>query len=191
VSPIFSINFRRAAYQRELARARRRIVALGAWLTYFGMVVIVVGLYGLNCYSLGSRVNRLERRTAQIQAAQQTNRDWSVDAAQMADVERFHASPQRWRDRLVRLAALLPANAVLVSAAVNPDNLSNAVDQNKLVVVGHIRGPVGSDRMQQVVQLVSRMHADTLFSIGYENIRLVSSRALDDGPVTEFTIECH
>lgn len=190
MNPVFTINFRREAFQREIARARRRLIGLGAWLTYFGLMAVILGLYGLNCFALGSRVRSIERRTAQFEAAQKTNRDWNVDATQLATVERFHISARRWRDRMIGLSSLLPSNVVLASAAVNPDNLTNPVDVNKLVLVGYVRGSASSDRMQTIVQLVSKMHSDSLFSGGYQNIRLVSSRVVNDGPMTEFVIEC-
>ena len=91
---------------------------------------------------------------------------------------------------MIGLSSLLPSNVVLASAAVNPDNLTNPVDVNKLVLVGYVRGSASSDRMQTIVQLVSKMHSDSLFSGGYQNIRLVSSRVVNDGPMTEFVIEC-
>ena len=48
MSVLFTINFHREAYQRELARARRRVILLGVWVAYFGVIGVVMGLYGRN-----------------------------------------------------------------------------------------------------------------------------------------------
>ena len=66
--PIFTINFRREAYQREVERTRRRVITLGASLAYFGAMVVVLGLYGLNCASLTRRAAQFERSAARIRS---------------------------------------------------------------------------------------------------------------------------
>ena len=190
MSTLFTINFRREAYQREVARARRRLLMLGASLAYFGVLAVVLGLYGLNCASVARRGAQIERQVARMRAMQNDRRDWTVGTAELRMVETFHANPRQWRDRLVRLATVLPPNAVITSVAVNPDNLPSAEEQNKLVITGQLKVPAGQDRMRGVVQLVGVLHADTLFASGYRNIRLASSRATEGGAVAEFVIEC-
>jgi hypothetical protein len=190
VSTLFTINFRREAYQREVARARRRVILLGVWVAYFGVLAVVIGLYGLNCASLARRTFQLERQVARMSAIQRSS-DWNIGAAELAAAAEVHANPRRWREKLVRLAELLPPNAVVQSVAVNPGNLQGARDQRKLVIAGELKVPAGQDRMRGVVQLVSTLHGDSLFASGYENIRLVSSRvATGSAPVVEFEIEC-
>lgn len=191
MSPFFTINFRREVYARHMARARRRLLALGGWLLYFGVLGVMVGLYGLNCTALSRRLRLLERQTATLRQAQAAGSDWAVDAAQLAAVEHFHASPGRWRDKLARMAALLPANVVLVSIAVNPENLSTPLDRNKLVITGHLRASGSQDPLRGVVQLVSRLQRDTVFASGYQSIKLAQSRVTTgEHPATEFQIEC-
>ena len=185
---VFTINFRREVYRRELARARRRMVTLGIWVTYFGVLAVVIGLYGLNCASLTRRIRAIERQAERARAAQALSTAAKLDAAQLTEIELVHQSPARWRDRLARLAVLLPPNAAIQSVAINPDNLPD--DRNKLLIVGRLRGPDG-DRTAAVVDLVSRLQRDSLFAAGYANVRLLSSRAVSgDVPLTEFTIEC-
>ena len=52
MTPVFLINFRREAFRRERAEARRRAIGLGVWLAYFGGLAVLLGLYGLNCAEL-------------------------------------------------------------------------------------------------------------------------------------------
>jgi hypothetical protein len=191
MTPVFTINFRREIYQREVARTRRRLFTLGGWLLYFGVLGLVIGLYGLNCTALTRRVRLLERQTTRFQQAQGAGQDWMVDDAQLAAVERFHTSPRRWRDRLVRLASLLPTNVVLASIAVNPDNLSTPLDQDRLLVTGELRALPGQDPLRGVMQLVSMLQRDSVFASGYQSIKLAQSRASAGSlPATEFVIEC-
>jgi hypothetical protein len=188
MTPVFTINFRREAYQRELARTRRRLFALGGWVAYFGVLGLILGLYGLNCASLARRSQQVERHLARLQSGQR--HEWLVDAAQISAVEQSQANPPRWRDKLVRLAALLPPNTVVLSLTVNPENLGNPADQNKLVIVGQLRSAPGQN-MQGVVQLASLLRSDSLFALGWQNIRLASSHAVEgSSPTTEFVIEC-
>ena len=42
MNTIFSINFRREAFQRERARTRRRAVNLGLWVLYFGVLGVML-----------------------------------------------------------------------------------------------------------------------------------------------------
>lgn len=191
MSPVFTINFRREAYRRELARTRGRLIALGVWVAYFGAIGVILGLYGMNCGALTRRVASLERQMERTRSAQHLRQDWTIEPAQLRAVEEFHNNPRRWRDKLARLSALLPSNAVLMSVAVNPDNLSNPADANKLVVVGRFRATGGRDQMRDVVGLVSALHQDSSFATGYRSIRLASSRSAEGpSPMTEFVIEC-
>lgn len=191
MSPVFTINFRREVYQRELARTRRRLFLVGGWVAYFGVLMVILGLYGLNCAALTGRVQQIERQAERLRAAQNTKGDWTVGAAELAAVQKVQGSSRFWRDKLVRLAELLPPNAVLSSVALNPDNLTNVTDLNKLVIVGEMKIAPGQDRMQGIVQLVTTLHGDSTFSHGYQNIRLASSRVAETGgTVAEFVIEC-
>jgi hypothetical protein len=190
MTPIFTINFRREVYQRELARTRRRLLQIGGWAAYFGAMVVIFGLYGLNCAALTRRVDQIEKQAARARAAQHGKVDWTIGSAELAAAEKFHGSSRFWRDKLVRLSALLPTNALLTSVAVNPDNLSGPQDMNKLVIVGQLKIPSSEDRMRGVVRLVTSLHGDSTFSAGYQNIRLASSRVDQSGAMTEFVIEC-
>jgi hypothetical protein len=191
VTPLFTINFRREAYLKEVARARRRVIALGLWVTYFGVLTVVLGLYGLNCVAMSRRVNQIERQALALRQAQGSQQPWRVSQTELVQVERYVENPRLWRDRLGRLAAMQPPNVRLTSIAVNPQNLSNAQDQNKLVVTGELRGIPGQEKMRGVMQFVNELHADSVFAVGYRNIRLASSRTIEEGAgVTEFVIEC-
>ncbi|MBI1797091.1 MAG: hypothetical protein HYR74_08575 [Candidatus Eisenbacteria bacterium] len=163
---------------------------LGASLAYFGALVVVLGLYGLNCASLTARAAQIERTAARMRAQPGGQKDWIIGGPELAAVERVRSNPRQWRNRLARLATLLPANAALTSVAVNPDNLPSAEDQNKLVITGQVKVPPGQDRMRSVVQIVNLLHADPVFSAGYHNIQLASSRANAEGSLAEFVIEC-
>jgi len=190
MSAPFTINFRREAFRREVARARRRVILLGAWLTYFGVLVVILGLYGLNCASLTRYAFQIDRQAARMRALK-NQQEWTVGAAELVTAEQFYANPRRWRDKLARLATLLPPNAVVGSVAVNPDNLPSVEDQQKLVISGEFRVPAGQDRMRGVVQLVNALHADSVFASGYRNIVLANSHAAESGgTVVSFQIEC-
>jgi hypothetical protein len=191
VTPAFTINFRREAYRQELARTRRRAVAVGTWVAYFGLLAVVIGLYGLNCSSLIQRARLLRDQTVRLQASHDPSRDWTPGTAELAQVERALANPGRWKIRLTRLAAILPANAMLTSVAANPDNLGATGDQERLVLSGVLRPVPGQDRMQGIMALVAALHADSSFTAQYRTIRLLTSRVGGgaDAPA-EFQIEC-
>jgi hypothetical protein len=190
VSALFTINFRRETYLKEVARARRRVIALGAWVAYFGVLGIVLGLYGLNCASLVRRAGVLERQAARMQGVDHKT-EWKVPADEMARVDRYVANPARWRDRLVRLAQVMPTNARITSLAVNPDNMSGPDQENRLVISGEYRIAPGVDRMHGVVAIVDSLRRDTVFSRGYGSIRLVTTKISEQsGMVADFTIEC-
>ena len=191
MSTLFTINFRRESYLREVARARRRVIALGIWVAYFGVMGIVLGLYGLNCVSLTHRVAVLERRAerARVQAGQHT--EWKVSPAQLTEIERFVSSTATWRDRLTQLSAALPTNARLRSVALNPDNFSGPSDQNRLVISGQLKLGSGENGVNGAEKIASALRKDKLFSAGFRTIRLASTRMTEEsGPVAEFVIEC-
>lgn len=191
MTTLFTINFRRESYLRELARARRRVIMLGVWVAYFGVMSIVLGLYGLNCVSLGHRVAVLERRAqrARVQAGQHT--EWKVTPGQLVEIEHFVASAATWRDRLTELSYALPTNARLRSIALNPDNLTGTADQNRLVISGQLKLSAGENGVNGAEKIASALRKDKRFSTGFKTIRLASTRVLEEpGPSAEFVIEC-
>ena len=190
MTSIFTINFRREVFLRERARARSRLFALAGWLMYFGFLAVVVGLYGLNCASLLKRVGQVERRSARLKATQGTAEEWTVDQPQLAAVERFHTSPGKWRDKMLRLSVLLPNNVALTRISVNPENSTKPGDQNKLVIAGQLRPVPGQDVMRGVVQLVSVLQKDLVFASGYQTIKLTQSQIVQGSSASEFVIEC-
>lgn len=191
MNPVFTVNFRREAYRQELARTRQRMAAVGIWVAYFGVLAVALGLYGLNCASLTQRAHMLEAQSARAQTSHDPTAAWKPDPAEIAQVERALANPRHWQVRLARLAAVLPAEAMLTSVTVNPDNLSGAADQERLLIAGVLRPAAGQERMQGIMALVAALHSDSLFSAQYRSIRLVDSRTGSgaDAPA-EFRIEC-
>lgn len=191
MSPLFSINFRREAYLQEVTRTRRRAMSLGVWLTYFGVMALTLGLYGLNGVALMKRTSQIERQVARLKALQSTTGDARIEGAELATIDRYVGNPRNWRRRLGRLAEILPANARVRSLVINPQNLTNPADENMLVINGEIRLPAGEDRMRGVMALLTALHDDSLFAAGYGNIRLASTRIAEGaGGVAQFTIEC-
>ncbi len=191
MSALFSINFRREAYLKEIAKARRRVFAIGVWVAYFGVFAVVLGLYGLNCASLSRRAGLVERQTARMKGTQEAGAGWTFSSAELAQMESYALNPRQWRDRLTRLSELLPANARITTLEINPSNLSTRPGREKLVITGYLRPERDEDRMQAVMEIVQTLHADSLFSRSYRNIRLASTRALEGPqPTAEFQIEC-
>lgn len=189
MSTLFNVNFRREAHLREIARARQRVVLLGAWVAYFGVVAVAMGLYGLNCASMSRRVAMMERQAARLQASQSARDQWKIPPAEMTRIRSYIANPALWHDRLARLVTLLPANARLSSIASNPGNQSGGRAEEKLVITGHLQITGGSDRMGDVMGFVARVREDSLFADHYRNIRLATTRIVEDGNA-EFVIEC-
>ena len=189
MTALFTINFRREAYLQEVARRRHRVAALAVWVAYFGVLVVLLGLYGLNCASLARRVHLLEHQTVQVRRMNRSQVATRLGSTELALVERYASSTRRWRDRLARLGDVLPADAHLTSLTVNPQNLSDAASQNSLVISGELNGTSVQDRMQGVMKIVSSLRSDSLFRAGYGNIKLSSTRVTEDG-AAEFTIEC-
>jgi hypothetical protein len=190
MSAIFFINFRREAYEAALARARRRVIMLGVWVGYFGLIGVIMGLYGLNCVALHRRVHLIERQAERMRREQGAGADWQVNAAELAILEQYVSNPRMWRDRLGRLGSILPSNVRLTSVAVNPQNQTSPADQNRLVIQGAVRTAPGQDRTQDVLRVVSLLHADSVFARGYQTIKLASTRVSETDNVAEFTIEC-
>jgi hypothetical protein len=191
VSPVFTVNFRREAYRLELARTRRRAMAVGIWVAYFGVLAIVLGLYGLNCASLTQRAHLLAAQNSRVQTRPDSTAAWQPGPAELAQIERSLANPRHWQIRLARLATVLPGDALLTSVSTNPENQSGAADQERLLIIGMLRPAPGQDRMQGIMALLAVLHADSLFSAQYRTIRLVESRIGGgaDAPA-EFRIEC-
>jgi hypothetical protein len=191
MSTLFAINFRREAYLKAVKRARRRVMALGIWVAYFGVLLILVGLYALNAMALSNHLRQIERQTTRAKQAQDTAGSWKVGDAELAQVERYVENPRGWHDRLTRLGEILPANVKLSSVAVNPQNVSGTQDENKLVIVGELRPSPGQDRMQGVMKIVNTIHEDSLFKRRYQTVKLASTRVSETGGgAAEFVIEC-
>lgn len=190
-APVFTINFRREMFEREMARSRRRVITLAAWVGYFGVFALLLLSYILNAQGIQKRTVMIERQTAQFVAAQSLPRKVPLDESQVAAIERFHSSPRRCRDKLARLSALIPASAELKSVGLNPSGSNQSTDLNKLVITGSLRATGADDPMRGVVQLVASLQADSAFSAGYTSIKLSQSHADATAKgITEFTIEC-
>lgn len=190
MSTLFNVNFRREAYRKEVARARRRVMALAAWVAYFGVFAVIMGLYGLNGVALTRRVDQLEKQMARFQATQSVREQWQLPAAELTRIQDLLGNPVRWRDRLARLAVLLPENARLTSVAANP-NVSSVRNEDRLVITGQMRIKQGEDRMTGVMRLVTTLREDSLFGARFGNVKLSSTKILASGTgMTEFVIEC-
>ena len=189
MNPLFTINFRREAYVQEVSRRRRRVVALGVWVAYFGVLAMLIGLYALNGASLARRSHLIERQTALIRNAKDSAIGAQVGAAELGQVETAARSTRQWRDRLVRLSTLLPPEARLTGLGVNPQNMSDPASRNALLISGEMHNAPGHDRMEGVMKIVATLRADSVFRAGYHNIKLASTRLTEEGSA-EFEIEC-
>jgi len=191
MSAHFGINFRREAYQREVARVRRRVTALGIWVSYFGVVAVITGLFVLNGIALHRRVRDLDSRIRQFESARATLQPWDLPAGEMQRVEAFLRNPRQWNTRLVRLAALTPPNVLVTALEVNPNGLPGHEHDNELVISATLRPRPGEDRMQGIMSFVAALHGDRGFSAGYSTVKLTQSQA-EGGPTADasFTIEC-
>jgi hypothetical protein len=188
--PYFQINFRREAFKRERERSRRRLLATATWATYFGVMALLIGLYALNLQTVETRTNAIERqvREAQRDAAHQTQ--WKPGSTEADFVRAQRQSARLWSRRLDRLARLVPPNAALSSVAINPDNVPDASVKNLLVIQGTMRN-TGEGGMRSVVQFVSALSSDSVFSRGFSSIQLAQSQSTDKGPpAVQFTVEC-
>ena len=189
MNPLFTINFRREAYVQEASRRRRRLIALGVWVAYFGVLVVMIGLYGLNGAALARRSMMLERQTGLVRRSHAPALGAQLGPGELAQVELYARSTRLWRDRLQRLGDLLPPEARLTRLNVNPLNMSDDASRNALVISGELRNAPGQDRMQGVMKIVSALRADSLFGRSYQNVKLSSTSMSDDGNA-EFDIEC-
>lgn len=191
MSAHFGINFRREAYQREVARVRRRVTALGIWVSYFGVVAVITGLFVLNGIALHRRVRDLDSRIRQFESARATFQPWDLPAGELQRVEEFLRNPRLWQVRLVRLAALTPPNVTVTALEVNPNHLPGKEHDSELVISGTLRPRSGEDRMQGIMSYVAALHGDPGFAAGYSTVKLTQSQAEGgSGSDATFTIEC-
>ena len=190
MNALFNINFRREAHQRELARARRRLVTLGVWVSYFGIVAVTMGLYGLNCAALSQRVTQLERQTARVESNRGDREQWRIPSAEVGRIESYAGNPRRWHDRLARLAVLVPNDVRLTAIATNPSNQTGARAEDRLVLTGQMRVRRVEERMAGVMSFATRLREDSVFAAHYSNVRVTSTKIIDGGSMTEFVIEC-
>jgi len=188
MTPVFLINFRREAFRRERAEARRRAIGLGVWLAYFGGLAVLLGLYGLNCAELNTRTKQLTRQLARQRAVQVGGADWVAGPNEAAAVEPGVADAGRWRDLLGRLPRVLPAGARITSLQFNPDDVSGG--ERKLVLYGILRVDSRRDRMAAVTDFVGVMAKDSLFAANFRSVRLVSTRVREGDQDSEFQVEC-
>ena len=188
MSTPFQINFRREAFRLERAEARRRAFGLGVWLTYFGTLAVLLGLYGLNCAELGSRTRQLQRQVARQHAQHHGATEWVASASDAAVVEPWVGDAGRWRDLLGRLPRLLPAGARLTSLQWNPDEVSGG--ERKLLLSGVLRVDSKLDRMAGVTDMVGVISRDSLFASRFRSVRLLSTRTHEGSPDAEFQLEC-
>lgn len=187
MSPAFRINFRREAFRQERTDARARATWLGVWLTYFGGLAVLLGLYGLNCVSLQSRTRQLERQLVRERAQHAGGTEWIATPNEAAAVEPWVADTNRWRDLLGRLPRLLPDGARLTGLQWNPDAISGG--ERKLLLTGVLRDESRRDRMASVTDFVAVLAKDSLVSAHFRSVRLVSTRVREGGE-SEFQVEC-
>jgi len=190
VSTLFTINYRRAEFAKQLAGSRRRVVTLGVWVAYFGLLGILLGLYGLNGLALAGRLEVMERQTQRLRGAMESDPTWKVDGNDLTEVELRMKNGQAWASRLDRVSALMPSNAHLKSLAVNPQNLSTADARSLMEIAGELRAPTDTERLSSVMGLVSTLRGDSAFSASYHNISLASTRLTDMPGGIEFVIQC-
>jgi len=188
MSAQFQINFRREAFRRERTEARRRAVGIGVWLTYFGALAVLLGLYGLNCAALETRTEQLERQLARQRALRQGGTEWIASSADVAAVEPWVSDAGRWRDLLGALPGLLPEGARLTGIQFNPDGVTGG--DRKLILNGVLRVGPRLDGTAGVTDFVSVIAHDSLFASQFHSVRLVSTRTREGGPEAEFEVEC-
>lgn len=189
MTPQFTINFRREVYQREQARARARVILLGVWVAYFGVMAVILGLYGLNAAAYARRTGILERQAVRLQERRGTAAEWTLSADDIGALTERARSLARHRGVLTQLGRRLPPNVRLASVAWNTENLSGA-GAPRLVLSGTLRPEDQQDRMRSVVGLVSTLSTDSVIAGAFRNVKLASTN-LDEGTnVVEFVIEC-
>ncbi|MEY4375305.1 MAG: hypothetical protein RL760_1472 [Candidatus Eisenbacteria bacterium] len=187
MSPMFRVNFRREAFRRQRAEARARALGLGGWLAYFGIVALLLGLYGLHTASLAGRTARIERQVARLSTDPRSAVDWRPTPTDAAASTPWVGDPGRWRALLGRLPALLPENARLTAIEWNPDDITGG--DRRLVLTGVLRGAPAEDPMGRVTDFVTAVGRDSLFKARFRSVRLLSTRAHEGGEA-EFKVEC-
>lgn len=191
MSAVFTINFRREAWRREVARSRARVVSLGVWLSYFGALAVIFGLYGLNFFALAQHTRMVERQLAAQQAFRKDDIDWSKQTVELEQIERGVTEPVRWRERLERISIALPQNARLTTIEFDPGGTVGSPGWNRLVLSGVLRADLNQDRMRGVADLVTKLKNDSLFAAHFQSVRLASTRITEtSGNAAEFVIEC-
>jgi hypothetical protein len=189
--PYFQINFRREAFKRERERSRRRLLAIAAWATYFGVAALLIGLYVLNLQTVQMRADALEHQVSSARHDSTHSAAWQPGATEAEFVRAQRQSTRLLSRRLDRLARLLPPNAALTSVAENPNNLADASAKSLLVITGTMRTSGGEGGMRSVVQMVSTLSSDSVFARGFSSIQLASSQAMEKGPpAIQFVVEC-
>lgn len=187
MSPMFRINFRREAFRRQRAEARARATGLGIWLTYFGILALLLGLYGLNVASLATRTQQVERQVARLRLDPQQGQDWRPSPEDAAVSTPWVGDPGRWQALLTRLPDLLPAGSRLTAIEWNPEDITGG--DRRLVVTGVLRGASSEDPMGRVTDFVASVGRDSLFKSKFRSVRLLSTRAHEGGEA-EFKVEC-
>jgi hypothetical protein len=187
----FTINFRREVFRREREHSRRRLFQLGGWVTYFGLMTLLIGLYGLNCQWVTDRARTVAGQVDRMRKSEAAGA-WQASGSQVQEIERQRERAGMWRARLERLSILMPPQAILTSIAVNPDNLPGVAEQNLFAITGSLKvRPGGASSMSEVVGFVSRLKSDSLFARGFSSFRLASSEMVEGTPPTvRFVVEC-
>lgn len=184
----FTINFRREDFRRERANARRRAVGLGARLAYFGVLSVLLGLYGLNCSELRARTRNLDRQLARQRSQHQAGAPWKPAPNEAVLAEPWIADMSRWRDLLARLPDLMPEGARLTSLRFNPEGITGG--ERRLLLTGLLRVDSRLDRMAGVTDFVAVVAKDSVFSKQFKSVRLLSTRAIENSTDAEFELEC-
>jgi hypothetical protein len=184
---MFRINFRREAFRRQRAEARARALGLGGWVAYFGIVVLLLGLYGLHTVSLAGRTAQIERQVARLSTDPRNGQDWRPSPDEAAASTPWVGDPGRWRALLGRLPELMPAGARITTLEWNPEDITGG--DRRLVVTGMLRGTPAEDPMGRVTDFVTAVGRDSLFKARFRSVRLLSTRAREGGEA-EFKVEC-
>lgn len=187
MSPMYRINFRREAFRQQRDAARARVIGLGVWLTYAGMVAVVLGLYGLNLASLADRNRHLQHHLDHLRATPGAERDWRPTADDATAASAWLGDVGRWHALLTRLPSLLPEGARLTSVQWNPDDISGS--DRRLLISGVLHTTAGQDPMARVTDFVGTVGRDSCFAARFHGVRLVSTRTRDTGEA-EFQMEC-
>jgi hypothetical protein len=188
MSGLFLVNFRREDFRRQRTNARRRAYGLGVRLAYFGVLALVMGLYGLNCSELRTRTRTLDRQLGRQRALHLAGAPWKPAPSEATLAEPWVADLARWRDVLARLPGLLPEGARLTSLRWNPEGVSGG--ERRLLLAGVLRVDSRRDRMAGVTDFVAVVARDSVFASQFKSVRLLSTRSLELSPDAEFELEC-